>query len=85
MTGEYVAFATIRYSAVDEAAEDGDLIYIKPGVYSDEYFPYDVYNYAMEPLAFPHEPTSDRFFSESQSESYRARGRHAVNEICKNS
>jgi hypothetical protein len=73
VTGEYVAFSTIRYSAVDEAAEDGDLIYIKPGVYSDEYFPYDVYNYAMESLAFPHEPTSDQFFSESQFESYRAR------------
>lgn len=84
VTGEYVAFATIRYSAVDEDAEDGKLIYIKPGVYSGEYLPHDVYNYAMESLAFPHEPTSDQFFSESQFESYRALGRHAVNEICKN-
>ncbi|MEA2239318.1 MAG: hypothetical protein QOC81_4042 [Thermoanaerobaculia bacterium] len=82
--GEYVAFGTIRYSAVDKNAVDGSLIYIKPGVYEGQYFPRDVYNYCQESIAFPHEPTSDQFFSESQFESYRALGRHAVNEICKN-
>jgi patatin-like phospholipase len=84
VTGEYVAVATIRYSAVDEGAADGQLIYIKPGVYQGDYFPWDVYNYSQESLAFPHEPTSDQFFSESQFESYRALGRHAINEICRN-
>jgi len=84
VTGEYVAIGTIRYSAVDKKAEDGQLIYIKPGVYQGDFFPWDVYNYAQESLEFPHEPTSDQFFSESQFESYRALGRHAVNEICKN-
>jgi hypothetical protein len=82
--GEYVAFGRIRYSAVDKDAEDGELIYIKPGVYEGDYFPRDVYNYAQESLQFPHESTSDQFFSESQFESYRALGRHAVNDICKN-
>ena len=48
------------------------------------WFPRDVYNYARESLAFPHEPTSDQFFSESQFESYRALGRHAINEISDN-
>lgn len=56
----------------------------KAGVYDDPNFPRDVYNYAQESLAFPHEPTSDQFFSESQFESYRALGRHAVNDICNN-
>jgi hypothetical protein len=82
--GEYVAFGKIRYSAVDKNAVDGDLIYIKPGVYKNLYFPQDVYNYCQESMQFPHEPTSDQFFSESQFESYRALGRHAINEICKN-
>lgn len=82
--GRYVARATIRYSAIDADAKDGTLIYIKAGVYTDPHFPRDVYNYAQESLAFPHEPTSDQFFSESQFESYRALGRHAVNDICDN-
>ena len=82
--GRYVAQATIRYSAIDRNAVDGTLTYIKAGVYDDPYFPQDVYNYAMESLAFPHEPTSDQFFSESQFESYRALGRYAINDICGN-
>jgi hypothetical protein len=84
VTGDYIAVGTIRYSAVDKDAEDGRLIYIKPGVYAGDYFPWDVYNYSQESLQFPHEPTSDQFFSESQFESYRALGRHAINKICKN-
>ena len=80
--GRYVATATIRYSAIDKNAREGVLIYIKPGVYKDDYFPRDVYNYAKESSDFPHESTADQFFSESQFESYRALGRHAINEIC---
>jgi hypothetical protein len=56
----------------------------KPGVYASDCFPWDVYNYAQESLEFPHEPTSDQFFSESQFESYRALGRHAFHIVCKN-
>jgi hypothetical protein len=83
--GQYVAVGTIRYKAVDgEEAVDGELIYIKPGIYKGDYFPQDVYNYCQQSPAFPHEPTSDQFFSESQFESYRALGRHAINEICGN-
>jgi hypothetical protein len=84
VTGDYVAVGTIRYSAVDKNAKDGQLVYIKPGVYQGDFFPWDVYNYSQESLQFPHEPTSDQFFSESQFESYRALGRHAINELCKN-
>jgi hypothetical protein len=84
--GRYVATATIRYSAVDgEKAVNGKLIYIKPCVYANSpYFPRDVYNYAKSSSDFPHEGTGDQFFSESQFESYRALGRHAINEICCN-
>jgi hypothetical protein len=88
--GSYVAKAKIRYSAIDgplaggKPVKDGTLIYIKPGLYTGDYFPRDVYNYAHTSPTFPHEPTSDQFFSESQFESYRALGRHAINEICGN-
>jgi hypothetical protein len=83
--GRYFAIATIRYKAIDgETAKDGMLIYIKPGCYKDANFPRDVYNYALESTDFPHESTADQFFSESQFESYRALGRHAINEICGN-
>jgi hypothetical protein len=94
--GRYVTTARIRYSAIDEAPVemvngkpqkkdiDGTLVYIKPGLYDDTYFPKDVYNYATESPDFPHESTADQFFSESQFESYRALGRHAFNEVCNN-
>ncbi|HEX8152419.1 MAG TPA: hypothetical protein VF698_04800, partial [Thermoanaerobaculia bacterium] len=80
--GQYVAVAKIRYSAVDDGAPDGTLVYIKPGLYEHEYFPRDVYNYASASTDFPHESTGDQFFSESQFESYRALGRHVISEIC---
>ena len=79
--GSYVATATIRYSAVDKDAKDGLLIYLKPSVYKDEDLPRDVYNYAQQSEQFPHEPTSDQFFSESQFESYRALGQHVFDVI----
>jgi hypothetical protein len=83
--GRYVATATIRYTAIDGPdAQDGVLVYLKPGCYKDEYFPRDVYNYAVGSSDFPHESTADQFFSESQFESYRALGRHAINVICGN-
>jgi len=87
--GRYVATARIRYSAIDATPDgvkniDGTLIYIKPGLYSEDYFPKDVYNYATSSAEFPHESTADQFFSESQFESYRALGRHVINEICGN-
>jgi len=83
--GRYVATATIRYTAIDgQEATDGVLIYLKPGCYKEQHFPRDVYNYALQSPEFPHESTADQFFSESQFESYRALGRHAVNSVCSN-
>jgi len=80
--GSYMATATIRYNAVDPGAPDGTLIYLKPSVYDEDYLPRDVYNYMQTSPDFPHESTSDQFFSESQFESYRALGRHVIDVIC---
>jgi hypothetical protein len=75
----YYALGTIRYSQRDGPGTDGALLYIKPTLCGLE--PADVSHYAASHPQFPHEPTSDQWFSESQMESYRALGFHAVNTI----
>jgi hypothetical protein len=74
------AFGTIRYSVVDGPETDGALVYVKPVIAGDE--PPDVTNYAAAHPKFPHEPTTDQWFSESQLESYRLLGLHAIEAIC---
>jgi Patatin-like phospholipase len=74
------AVATIRYSALDEKLKDGCLLYIKPIMLGNE--PPDVTAYQAANDAFPHQSTSDQWFNESQTESYRMLGVHTVNEIC---
>jgi len=44
--------------------------------------PADVANYAAAHPEFPHETMSDQWFSESQLESYRMLGCHAVQQMC---
>ena len=85
----YFALARIRYSCVDgvpaaggSAKEagggdpadlvDGWLLYLKPALNGTE--PADVFHYAKLHPDFPHEPTGNQFYSESQFESYRALG-----------
>ncbi len=70
--GFYCGIGTIKYPK----GEAGTLIYIKPGLYGGE--PQDVLNYASENRLFPHEPTSDQWFSESQFESYRRLGEYVA-------
>jgi hypothetical protein len=81
--GSYWALGRIKYSAVDTGSEDevtdGLLLYLKPAVYGRE--PSDVQQYSRTSETFPHEPTSDQFFSESQFESYRALGEYVVREL----
>jgi hypothetical protein len=76
----FYALATIKYSEVDGNSPnnliDGELIYIKPSLLGSE--PVDVSNYKKINRDFPHETTADQFFSESQFESYRALGYHAI-------
>lgn len=78
-TGKYCAKGRVVYSDVDAGAPDGTLIYIKPTFSGSESA--DIYNYAMEHQAFPHEPTSNQWFNESQFESYRMLGCHIIDEI----
>jgi hypothetical protein len=79
-TINHCAFGTINYSVLDGPGTDGSFIYIKPVVSGDE--PPDVANYAAAHPEFPHESTTDQWFGESQLESYRLLGLHAVEVIC---
>jgi hypothetical protein len=79
-SARHAAIGRIRYSAVDEGAEDGVLIYLKPSLTGDE--PADVRHYASQRPTFPHETTTDQFFSEAQFESYRRLGLHAIETVC---
>ncbi|GAM10153.1 patatin-like phospholipase [Geobacter sp. OR-1] len=77
------ASGTIDYPAVDgKPAFTGRIVYIKPVI--DEKEPADIYNYYRANRTFPHEPTSDQWFSESQFESYRMLGFHTMKEILAN-
>jgi hypothetical protein len=73
--GFYCGIGAIRYPE----GEPGTLIYIKPGLYGGE--PQDVVNYGCENAGFPHEPTSDQWFSESQFESYRRLGEYIAGRV----
>lgn len=84
----YCAIGKIRYSCVDNKSDDpgndhlydGTLIYLKPSLLGDE--PRDILTYHSANPAFPEEPISDQWFSESQFESYRALGNHMIERIC---
>lgn len=95
--GKYCAIGRIQYWDVDgdpstlnnktpeeqeliKRSMDGILLYIKPAICEGE--PVDVLNYSQTNPGFPHEPTSDQWFSESQLESYRMLGSHTMNQIC---
>jgi len=78
------ATARIRYSDVDDTPpeRDGLLVYIKPTIRGrGAQVPYDIYSYSRECEAFPHEATTDQWFSESQFESYRALGAHIMEQL----
>jgi len=80
--GHYCALFSIRYGESSDPAATahyGRLLYIKPALYGHE--PMDVCNYAREHPLFPHEPTHDQFFAESQFESYRRLGEYVVESI----
>ena len=79
--GHNCAVGRIRYSVVDgDDAPDGIVVYIKPVCYGDE--PRDIYEYFKTNPTFPHESTSDQFFSESQFESYRMLGAYTMEKFC---
>ena len=59
-----------------EDNQEGILLYVKATVTGDE--PDYVLDYERRYPNFPHEATSDQFFSEEQMEAYRALGFHAM-------
>ncbi len=75
----HCAVGRIRYSAADEMAPDGTLVYLKASLTGDE--PEDLLNYAARHVGFPHESTANQWFGESQFESYRMLGYHEVSEL----
>jgi predicted acylesterase/phospholipase RssA len=75
-----VAVGTIHYSVVDGPnAIPGKILYIKPSVTWNE--PADVVNYARASKDFPHETTTDQWFTEPQFESYRQLGWHILKSV----
>jgi patatin-like phospholipase len=69
------AVGTIDYPAADGgASRAGTILYLKPCFHRNRIVNVGVRNYAALNPDFPHEPTADQFFSESQFESYRALG-----------
>jgi hypothetical protein len=79
------ALADIRYECVDGGAccTSGTLIYIKAVLNGQE--PPDVLQYGKTHSSFPHEATTNQFFTESQFESYRHLGSFAIDQIVANS
>ena len=77
-SGRYVALFDIEYPWDKERA--GQLLYIKTAIYrrNELAAPLDVVEYGSGSIEFPHEPTSDQFFMETQFESYRALGEHEI-------
>ena len=67
--------AIIEYQAADgeeEGCGDGTILYIKPALHGTE--PAGIASYAAAHPTFPHETTTDQWFTESQFESYRSLG-----------
>ena len=76
--GARFATAEIHYPG---STRPGWLLYIKPTYYRTSEG-VDVRGYASEHLTFPHESTTDQWFSESQLEAYRALGAHVTEHVC---
>jgi hypothetical protein len=79
LCGRHFAVGRIRYDQVEPKAVPGVLVYLKASLTGDE--PSDVRNYQEQHPPFPHEPTADQFFTESQFESYRCLGYHIAREV----
>ena len=75
----HCAVGTIHYERLGEEGAEGYLLYIKPSLSGNE--PLDVLQYAKAHSEFPHETTSDQWFSESQFESYRKLGQHIARAV----
>jgi hypothetical protein len=76
------AFARITYPPdrrAGTAGASGQLIYLKPWLPDDA--PIELLSYKQIKPDFPHEPTEDQFFTESDFESYRRLGEYLANNM----
>jgi hypothetical protein len=71
----HAAVGTITYPGLPP----GVIVYLKASLTGDE--PADVREYRERQPEFPHQPTGDQFFDESQFESYRALGQHIADDV----
>lgn len=78
-SASHCAVGRIRYSQADGNRRDGILVYIKSSLTGDE--PTDILRYAAENPEFPCQSTSQKWFGESQFESYRALGLHVTQSV----
>ncbi len=69
----HCAIGTVTYP---ESNATGYIVYIKASLTGDE--PADILEYQRRFKSFPHQSTTDQFFTESQFESYRCLGQHAA-------
>jgi len=77
------ALGLIDYPKADDGGEPGLILYVKAGYHLDRIGNVGVRNYAAANADFPHQSTSDQFFSESQFESYRALGFEIADDLLK--
>jgi hypothetical protein len=76
----YHAIGFIDYAAADgDGSCNGTILYIKPALHWTE--PAGIVSYARAHEAFPHETTTDQWFTESQFESYRSLGFEITGQI----
>ena len=70
------SIGTIEYPATQDGnGFKGEFVYVKPSLPSSwEYLPTDILAYRARHPEFPHEATTNQWFSESQFESYRHLG-----------
>lgn len=76
MESRYHTIGRITYPPLWAGSEPevGTLLYMKASISGGE--PRAVVDYARENSAFPHESTTDQFFSQAQFDAYYALGRH---------
>ena len=76
----YHAVGFIDYKAADgDGSSNGAILYIKPALHGTE--PAGIAGYAAAHSTFPHETTTDQWFTESQFESYRSLGFEITDQI----
>jgi hypothetical protein len=81
----YYAIGIIEYEAADgkeAGCHDGTILYIKPAYHGTESV--GITSYAVAHPTFPHETTTDQWFTESQFESYRSLGFEIASSVLTN-